>query len=174
MSEIIEIIDSDSDTEASIPASTNLKRSVYSFSVYGKPTPLPRMRYFRNGLWNKAKPQSTLFRSAVTEAIPQIKNGVLFDKTVTIRLTIWFYLKRPSTDFVSSKRLPDNLRHSSMERTYLPLGPDIDNLAKFVLDALNNLVYVDDRQVVKLEIYKRRDNDGYCNGRTSIEVAPFP
>jgi len=32
--------------------------------------------------------------------------------------------------------------------------PDVDNLAKSILDALNNLAYDDDKQVVELEIVK--------------------
>ena len=32
--------------------------------------------------------------------------------------------------------------------------PDLDNLAKFVLDALNNVVWVDDSQIVRLSVTK--------------------
>ena len=51
--------------------------------------------------------------------------------------------------------------------------PDIDNLTKFVLDGLNNLVYQDDRQVVKLTVYKLLDNHGSCDGRTVIIISGF-
>ena len=54
-----------------------------------------------------------------------------------------------------------------------PIRPDIDNLAKFVLDALNGLLYTDDRQVVKLLVYKLLDNQGECEGRTVVEVSAF-
>ena len=33
--------------------------------------------------------------------------------------------------------------------------PDVDNVAKFYLDALNGKAFVDDRQIVRLEATKR-------------------
>lgn len=33
--------------------------------------------------------------------------------------------------------------------------PDIDNIAKIILDALNGIAYKDDSQICRLEIYKR-------------------
>ena len=52
-------------------------------------------------------------------------------------------------------------------------SPDIDNLAKFVLDSLNGIAYKDDCQVVKLVVYKLMDNAGPCTGRTIVEVKGF-
>jgi Holliday junction resolvase RusA-like endonuclease len=37
----------------------------------------------------------------------------------------------------------------------IPGKPDLDNVAKAVLDALNGVVYVDDKQVIRLVIEKR-------------------
>jgi Holliday junction resolvase RusA-like endonuclease len=54
-----------------------------------------------------------------------------------------------------------NLPHNSL---------DADNLAKFVLDALNGLLYADDSQVVSLESTKALDNIGNCNGRVEVQV----
>jgi len=34
---------------------------------------------------------------------------------------------------------------------------DIDNIAKLVLDALNNLTYLDDNQITELHMYKHTD-----------------
>ena len=52
-------------------------------------------------------------------------------------------------------------------------SPDIDNLAKFVLDGMNQLVYEDDKQVVKLVVYKLFDSEHGCNGRMVVEVTKF-
>ena len=52
-------------------------------------------------------------------------------------------------------------------------APDIDNLAKFVLDGVNNLVYQDDKQVVKLVVHKLFDSECSCDGRTVVEVTKF-
>ena len=45
---------------------------------------------------------------------------------------------------------------------------DIDNLAKFVLDSLNGVVYVDDKQIVSLSCRKIYDFEGGCNGAIDV------
>ena len=47
---------------------------------------------------------------------------------------------------------------------------DVDNLTKFVLDSLNELLYEDDRQVLSLHVTKLLDNDGMCTGSTEIHA----
>ncbi len=44
---------------------------------------------------------------------------------------------------------------------------DLDNLSKAVLDALENVFYVDDRQVVDLYLHKKYDKE---NPRVEVEV----
>ena len=51
--------------------------------------------------------------------------------------------------------------------------PDTDNLAKFVLDAMQGVVYRNDRVVFSLLAIKVYDNFGSCGGRTAISVDPF-
>jgi Holliday junction resolvase RusA-like endonuclease len=46
----------------------------------------------------------------------------------------------------------------------------VDNLAKFVLDSLNGLLYDDDRQVCSLHATRLLDNDGLCLGSTEVCV----
>ena len=46
--------------------------------------------------------------------------------------------------------------------------PDLDNVAKFALDGMNELVYQDDKQVAKLVACKLFDSEGGCNGRTGL------
>lgn len=47
-------------------------------------------------------------------------------------------------------------RRSAAEQNQVHPGkPDLDNVAKAVLDALNGIVYVDDKQVVRLTATKR-------------------
>ena len=109
-------------------------------------------------------PYGTLFEGTV--------HGTLFEATVPVAMEITFYMKRPLKDFKNGNREVGNLKHS------IPNGPtvcvpDIDNMAKFVLDACNGLLYQDDRQVVKLTLLKLRDNDGLCNGRTVLDVKEY-
>lgn len=69
-----------------------------------------------------------------------------------IRLSIRFYLLRPKA-----------LRNKDLRPTK---RPDIDNLAKAVMDALNGIAYEDDKQVVELHLYKYYSNEP----RTEIEL----
>ena len=58
-------------------------------------------------------------------------------------------------------------------RSAPPTGrPDLDNVVKAVLDALNGVLYADDAQVVTLEAYKRRCDPGEEPG-VGVLVAEF-
>jgi hypothetical protein len=65
------------------------------------------------------------------------------------------------------------LKAAARRLLFVPITPDIDNLAKFVLDSLIGVGYADDAQVVKLEVYKLRDSIGSCNGATIFHLARF-
>ena len=145
--------------------------NVFAFEVSGNPKALPRMRYFRNGFYNPARNNMHAFRAAVQQILPLTVHGPIFGKGVSVTLTVKFYMKRPNSDFVHDQRMAGNLR-AALPITK-PIRPDIDNLAKFVLDSCNGILYHDDCQVVKLVTFKLRDNRGDCMGRTVVEVSPF-
>ena len=128
------------------------------------------MHHFRNGFYNSAKKEMALFRASVREQVPFVNSGVVFGKGVPVTLTVKCYMRRPNSDFKGSHISGSLKAVVSMVR---PIPPDIDNLAKFVLDALNGLVYYDDSQVVKLVVWKLMDSEGDCSGRTVIKVAQF-
>ena len=86
-------------------------------------------------------------------------------------LTVRLYMRRPNSDFQGGHRLTGMLK--SMVAFVCPIRPDIDNLTKFVLDGLNGLVHHDDRQVMKLVVYKLMDMGGDCGGQTVVEVAKY-
>ena len=112
------------------------------------------------------------FRSAVLEQVPGLDSqGPAFGRGVAVEMEVKFHCKRPNSDFVGNVRGAGRLR-SWLPRVR-PIRPDIDNLAKFVLDGLNGLVYHDDRQVVRLVATKLLDCEGDCAGRTSIVVSRF-
>ena len=112
--------------------------------VYGRPKALPRMRHFRNGFYNPARTHMAAFRMAVRAQNPATNNGVVFGKGIAVSLTIKFYMKRPLSDFKGGHRGAGML--CFWVPFVRPIRPDIDNLAKFVLNGLNGLVYEDDRQ----------------------------
>lgn len=93
-------------------------------------------------------------------------------KNEGVRVSAWFFLRRPDEDFVNRQRLPGKLKSSSLEarRTTVAIKPDVDNLAKFLLDAMTGVLFEDDSQIVELNVHKLRDNVGTCDGRVAIQV----
>ena len=147
---------------------------IIRIEVNGDPHTLPRTRTSwksKQKHYNPAKSQLTSFADLVKAAIPEWSEGCIYSIGIPVTMTLIFYLKRCNTDFINNKRGLGRLK--SMLPYTKPKVPDIDNLAKFVLDALTNVVYQDDRQVVKLVIYKLLDNDGECQGRTIIIFSVF-
>ena len=59
-------------------------------------------------------------------------------RRMPVEMKVWFYLKRPESDFVGRHRGEGRLKPEalSVEETMVPVKPDADNLAKFLLDAI--------------------------------------
>ena len=99
-----------------------------------------------------------------------ISSSPIFNSNQPVSVHIKFYMRRPNSHFKKSSRLEEL-------KARLPFAhvvhPDIDNLAKFVLDGMNKLVYYNGKQIAKLVFHKLFDSEGDCNGRTVVEVLPF-
>ena len=148
-------------------------RLVQRLVVPGNPVamPRPRVQWRRKFFHNPASNKVTAFKAIVKAAIPATQNAVVFPSGVPLTVSIAFHMRRPNTDFVGGNRLAGALKGAAPAAR--PIGPDIDNLAKFILDGLNGVLFQDDRQVVQLTALKLLDNEQGCNGRTVIEVAVF-
>ena len=162
--EIIEIPSSHSSTVSE----ESVMLPVFNLTVRGQPKSLPRVRFFHGGIFNSAKRHLLAMHLAALDALPGPQKPPLYPVGTAVDAKIFFYLKRPNSDFVGNRRAPGNLKPHAASNQIVPFGPDIDNLAKLVLDALNGIVYHDDKQVVKLELYKLRDNEMMCTGRTQV------
>lgn len=81
-----------------------------------------------------------------------------------VKLHIRFLLPRPKRLTWKTKPMPE---------CYCPKRPDIDNLAKAVTDGLNGVAYVDDKQIVALNVEKLY-HAGYEAPKTIIEVQEIP
>ncbi len=101
--------------------------------------------------------------------------AVLFSEGESLRLSIVFRMKRPASHFVASRRTGPSSRlkpafSGGRLQPAAAIRSDVDNLAKFVMDSLNGVVYVDDRQVVSLNVVKVLDSEGPCCGATEVEI----
>ena len=122
-----------------------------SFSVEGQPVPMARPRTVRNNgkvrTYNPEK--STNYKTAVKlKAIAKMKREMLTPTDKLVELDVSFYFKPPkSTPKYKLKQITDNA-------VLYPVHKDIDNLVKSVMDAMNKVVYIDDKQVVQLKANK--------------------
>jgi Holliday junction resolvase RusA-like endonuclease len=150
--------------------------------IYGKPKAWPRptfMSWMKKGkmfrrVVNQASPKIKTFRSSFKEqlraqygynptAFPLFKAG-------GVVLEVAFYRRMPNSAFQGRQRWRPFVggRYGGDSSWADAMKPDIDNLVKFVLDALQGVVYKDDDQVVKLVSYKLIDTELPGEGKTEV------
>jgi hypothetical protein len=146
------------------------------FTVQGKPSPLRTARHRTYKWTNTYNPSSKLqatFLKAAKDALSSLSfHTVPVFPNQSILARVLFWVRRPDSHFIAHNRAPGRLKPQYQDQmANLPhRSLDADNLAKFVLDALNGLLYADDSQVVSLDSAKAHDNIGSCNGRVEVQV----
>lgn len=153
--------------------SSSAYSSILKFTVHGKPVPLRRHRTSRGYMYNPSGPAQRSFREVVNSILSPVqkchKNETFFKEDDFLIMNLVFKLRRPRNHFIGNKAGPGRLRKTAPKQLFAG-RVDIDNLSKFVLDSLNELVYPDDRQVVSLYATKVYDCDGECEGSTEILI----
>lgn len=142
------------------------------FRIRGNPLPLQRHRQTRRGfVYNPSSSAQTLFREALEAQLGNNKHRPLLGEA-PLHMSCQFHMKRSLSDFVANTR-GRPLKKSKIQTQWstTPRTPDVDNLAKFVLDSFNGLLYADDQQIVSLSVMKQRDNQGDCLGYTDIQLS---
>jgi Holliday junction resolvase len=113
-------------------------------------------------------------KRSIDNVIPIFQNQV-------ISVQIISRMKRPKRHFVANTPGPGRLREERSRiddngvvqnlASHLEVTrPDVDNLAKFVLDSLNGVLYNDDRQVVSLHVMKVYDHEEPYSGSTDVII----
>ena len=160
-------------------------KKLLKFTVRGKPVPLRRHRTSRGFVYNPSAKMQMEFRQVVSDMIyPTVPPSSveeyiesssaqqpepIFKEDEYLAVTLLFRLKRPKSHFIGSKPGPGRLRPTSPGKLHAT-RTDVDNLAKFVLDSLNDLVYADDRQIISLHAAKVLDSEGHCEGATEVMI----
>jgi hypothetical protein len=168
-------------TEMTATTATDRSNVRLRFTVRGNPLPLRRHRTSRGFVYNPSAPAQASFRQIVQSVVFPNRNPnddddndgdgdapqPLFPEEYTLAMTIVFRTKRPMNHFIGSKPAAGRLKASAPSQT-APTRCDVDNLAKFVLDSLNGLLYHDDRQIASLHVTKLLDNHDDCRGSTEV------
>ena len=117
------------------------------FEVEGKPTGKGRPRFKRMGNFVQTyTPEKTAEYEKLVRIRFQNAGGALTDKPVRVEITAFFAppkstRKRDRIEMLANRILPEK-------------KPDVDNIAKIILDALNKIAYKDDSQVIELSVKK--------------------
>lgn len=123
-----------------------------AFTIPGKPQPKERPRVTKSG-YTFTPPRTKEYEAKVIE---QAKKSQLLPQsplTTPLKMILWFYYPIPTS---WSKKKQELARRKQIQPAK---RPDIDNLAKLIMDALNGVAYVDDAQIVQLVINKQYDEE---------------
>lgn len=119
-----------------------------NFVIPGRPQPKERPRVTRSG-YSFTPPRTKEYEALVIEQAK--KSGTLPQSPIEetpLKMIIWCYMPIPTS--WSNKK-----QELARKGELLPAKrPDIDNLGKIVMDALNGVAYKDDAQIVQLVINK--------------------
>jgi len=141
---------------------------VLTFTVFGVAQPKGSMRaYVPRGMKFPIVTDSNRNARSWAQLVAEGCSRVLADRHVAtletgaVRVSVAFYLPRPKK--YSKRGVP--VAHVT--------APDLDKLARSILDALTSVAWVDDSQVVELLALKRYADVGEAP-RATITVEPTP
>ena len=123
------------------------------FTVPGKPQGKARARTFYNpktkGMSSITPEKTVLYENFISTCYLQVAGEDRFsdDAYIRIRIQAFYEVTKSSSKVKRTAMLNGELMPAKK--------PDIDNIAKAVLDALNSVAYRDDTQIVELQIRKQ-------------------
>jgi Holliday junction resolvase RusA-like endonuclease len=119
------------------------------FQVEGDPKGKGRPRFSRVGNFTKVyTDKQTLSYEAMITAFAKQAMGVT--DLLETPVSVFLYVRLPVPQSYSKKR-----REACLSGAEKPCKkPDIDNIAKTYLDAMNGVIFVDDTQVIGLHVTK--------------------
>jgi Holliday junction resolvase RusA-like endonuclease len=125
---------------------------MFERTIQFEPVSLKRHRHrLKGGTYDPSKKDKDEFIKTIGDLPEKMTNP--------IKCELQFYCKRPKSHFKTGKK-SNELKENAP--TYNTNNKDLDNMVKFVLDALNDKLYVDDCQIIEITCKKLyADGDGY-------------
>lgn len=126
---------------------------IFERIIQFEPVSLKRHRHrLKGGTYDPSKKDKDEFIKVIDE-LPTDK------MTKPLKCKLHFYCKRPKSHYKSGKK-SNELKDSAPK--YNTNNKDLDNMVKFVLDALNDKLYTDDCLIIEINCIKSySDGDGY-------------
>ena len=130
-----------------------MSKEVY-LTILGEPMGKQRPRYsMYNGNVRTYTPQKTInYESLIAHEYNEKYGQLVFDREEPVRVRICAYFGLSKADY--GKKGLNKSGREKVEMGYCTKHLDLDNIIKIVLDALNSICYVDDKQVVIIESEK--------------------
>lgn len=129
------------------------------FIVDGKPLGKGRPRFANRGGFTRAyTPQKTIdYEDRIKDAFLSSRDAFKQPSPHPVWVTIIARFKPPkSASKAKRKSMLDKV-------TSYTKKPDLDNIAKIVCDALNNVAYLDDSQIVRMTLFKSYGEEEYLD-----------
>ena len=114
-----------------------------SFTIEGEPTGKGRPRYGKYKTYTPAKTKAVENNIAY---FYKVNMGHYFEGYVKLKLDLYYSIAKSDSKKKKLMKLNNELRPNKK--------PDIDNVVKLVADALNEVAYKDDTQIIELECRK--------------------
>lgn len=113
--------------------------------IPGKPMGKQRARTLKNGISYTPK-ETVSYENLVKLCYMQLENKKIFENAVNMKITAYYPIPKST-----SKKQAELMRTHLVRPTK---KPDCDNITKIICDALNNVAYKDDSQVVECKVQK--------------------
>lgn len=114
----------------------------------------PRFRVVRGRVFTHTPYQTKAFENQVAALYLEKAKGGMFESHKPLQVKLYFGMTVPKS---FSKKKRADIENDLLLHT---VKPDLDNLTKSVLDALNGVAWYDDAQIVDLQVRKGYSLDG--------------
>ena len=123
-------------------------------TILGEPMGKQRPRYsMYKGIVRTYTPQKTInYESLIAHEYNEKYGKLMFERDKPLKIVVDAYFGLSKSDY--GKKGLNKSGREKLEMRYCTKHLDIDNVVKVVMDALNSICYVDDKQIVCVEAYK--------------------
>ena len=126
---------------------------IFERTIQFEPVSLKRHRHrLKGGTYDPSKKDKDEFVKVIG-GLPEEK------MTKPIKCQLHFFCKRPKNHYKTGKK-SNELKENAPK--YNTNNKDLDNMVKFILDALNDKLYLDDCQIIEINCRKcYSESEGY-------------
>lgn len=110
-------------------------------------------------------------KKTLHDALKPYFEKTVFEKQIPVTAVLNYFFRRPVEHYKKNPQKDRSFNNVKEEYkfAYVTKIPDIDNLQKFLFDAMKGVLIKDDRQIDRVIVQKRWDIHGDCDGHVEIE-----